>query len=51
MGFDWTVFAKDEVLEDHVEKPIKIETLIKDFSQKFDIRIKAEIQAFKRKEE
>lgn len=44
MGFDLTVFAKDEVLEDHVEKPIKI--TVEDFSPKYDIKIT--IQAFKK---
>ena len=34
---DWTKWITDEVLEDHVKKPIKID--IADFSKKFDIKI------------
>lgn len=44
MGFDLTMFARDEVLEDYVKKPVKI--TIEDLSDKFDIKIT--IQAFKK---
>jgi len=48
--FDITSWIKDEVLEDHTITPIKINTIIKDFSEKFNIHISVQVLAVKKEE-
>jgi len=47
---DITKWIKDEVLEDHTITPIKIDTIIKDFSEKFNIHINVKILAVKKED-